>query len=272
MLVFGNASLPNGNENFSSVEMFLRDTNPDLGLDLNLTVKSNLLSEDNLNGATLLIVGVPVATTIPNATILQGFLDKGGSLLLMSNYNGGGPRNSSGILNDILKETYVRNVSFGEDAISVSNSTGNWQEKVYKNNTLAVRINSSMFHLKTESESVTSEVTQVVTISCSLNVTNNDDPFAVGTAQASSDASLSNWLLLFDNGRNRVVLSGSASMFNNTYMNVEGNRFLFRNLILWLVEKFQMPSPDVFPSVFVVSSAVLVCGLLIYILSRKRRV
>jgi len=272
MLIEGNASLPNRNENFSNAETFLRETNPDLGSGLNLTVRSDLSSEDNLNGTKLLIVCMPVATTIPNTTILQEFLHQGGSLLLMSNYDGGGSRNSSEILNSVLKETYVRNVSFGEDTISISNSELNWQEKVYKNNTIALRVNSSMFQLKTEARSLTNDVSQVVTLSCSLNMTSYDNATVVGTARASSNFNLSNWLLLFDNGTNRVALSGSASMFNDTYLNAEGNQILFRNLILWLVEKFQMPGPDVFPYVTLISSVVLVSGLFIYVSSRKRRV
>jgi hypothetical protein len=105
-----------------------------------------------------------------------------------------------------------------------------------------------------------------------LNVTSNSVPFAVGNATVSSDSGLSNWLLLFDNGTNRIILSGSSSMFNNTYLDVESNRFLFRNMILWLVERFQMPSPDVFAPVILISSAVLACGILVYVLSKKRRI
>nr|MDO8100302.1 hypothetical protein [Candidatus Njordarchaeota archaeon] len=272
ILVEGNASLPNRNENFSNTETFLRENNPDLGSGLNLTVRSDLSSVDTLNGIKLLIVSMPVATTFPNTTILQEFLHQGGSLLLMSNYDGGGSRNSSEILNSILKETYVRNVSFGEDAISISNSTLNWQEKVYKNNTLAIRVNSSMFQLKTEARSLTNDVSQVIVLSCSLNMTSHDNATLAGTARAPLDPNLPNWLLLFDNGTNRIALCGSASMFNNTYLNAEGNQILFKNLILWLVEKFQMPGPDVFPYFTLISSAVLVSGLFIYISCRKRRV
>jgi hypothetical protein len=272
MLVEGNSSLPNRNENFSRAETFLRESNPDLNPGLNLTIRSGLSPEDNLTGVKLLILIMPVATTISNTTALHEFLYQGGSLLLMSNYDGGGSRNSSKILNGVLKETYLQNVSFGEDAISISNSTSNWREKVYENNTLAVRVNSSMFQHKTNARSFTNDISEVVTLSCSLNLTNYDNATLVGTARASHNSNLSNWLLLSDNGTNRIALSGSASMFNNTYLYVEGNLILFRNLIMWLVEKFQMPGPNVFPYVILVSSVVLVSGLFIYVSSRKRRV
>jgi hypothetical protein len=271
-IVIGKNTLPEYYENFSGVWTLLRETNPDLDLGLNLTVKTSILEEDDLNETAILVVGMPLVTTIPNTTVLRGFLARGGSLLLMSNYNGGDATKSSEVLNGILKETYINNVSFGGDAISVSNSSQKWQEKVYQNNSLAVRVNSTMFNLSAESASTTSDVTQVVTMSCSLNVTSNSVPFAVGNATVSSDSGLSNWLLLFDNGTNRIILSGSASMFNNTYLDVESNRFLFRNMILWLVERFQMPSPDVFAPVILISSAVLACGILVYVLSKKRRI
>jgi hypothetical protein len=271
-LVIGNSSIPAQNENYSDVETFLKETNPDLGLGLNLTIRSGIASEQDLNQTSVLIVGLPFASTIPNGTALQRFLARGGSLFLMSDYNGGGSRNSSEALNNILSETYVSGVSFSSDAITISNSTQNWQERVYQNDSLAVRVNSTMFNVTSESASVTAGVTQAVVAACSLNVTTTNPQFEVGVARAPSDSGLPTWLALFDNGTNRIVLSGSASMFNNTYLNVEGNRLLFRNLILWLVEKFQTSSPNLFAPIIIVSSAVLVCGLVVYVSSRKRRI
>jgi hypothetical protein len=271
VLVSGNDKALGGNENFSSLKLMLGETNPDTGLGLNLTVSGELSSETDLGSAKLLIIIMPSYATIPNSTIIQHFLNTGGSLFLLSDYYGGGAINSSLFLNNILNETSISNVAFENDAISISNSSPNWQARTYGNNTFAVRVNSSMFQLVQSSQSVVGGLTDIVTLSCSLNVTNHNDPTFVGIASAQSDSGLPNWLLLVDDGTHRSVLCGSASMFNNTYLNSENNQALLSNLILWLVQNFQVFPPDVFGYMALVSLAIIVVGIAIYVAYRKRR-
>jgi hypothetical protein len=249
----------------------LNGTNPEQGLDLNLTVKDNLLSENDVKGFDLIIVCTPNATNIPNATIFRNFVESGNSLFLLSNYFGGGSRNSSGILNTILNKSNTNGVSFGSDAISISNTTPDWQSKVYDNNSFAVIVNSSAFQSNASTRSVFAAVENVVTISCKLNITSHNEPSFVAIGSALSDSNLSNWLLLTDDGVHRSVLCGSASMFNNTYLGVENNQILFKQLVLWLVEKFQLPTPNVFPYLVLASSTVTVLGIAIYLISRRTK-
>jgi hypothetical protein len=60
-------------------------------------------------------------------------------------------------------------------------------------------------------------------------------------------------------------------MFNNTYLNSENNQALLSNLILWLVQNFQVFPPDVFGYMALVSLAIIVVGIAIYVAYRKRR-
>jgi hypothetical protein len=270
LLVPGNDKTLGGSENFSYAMALLNSTNPELGLDLNLTVRGNLSSVNDVKGFDLVIVCTPNATNVPNATIFKNFLENGSSLFLLSNYYGGGSRNSSAILNTILNESNINGVSFGSDAISISNATTDWQTKVYNNNSFAVEVNSSAFQSNASTRSVFSGVESVVTISCNLNITSSDLSF-VANGSASSDSNVTDWLLLTDNGIYRSVLCGSASMFNNTYLGVENNQILFKQLILWLIKRFQLPSPDVFPYLVLASSVVSVLGIAIYLISRRTK-
>jgi hypothetical protein len=270
-LVSGNDKALGGNENFSSLKLLLGETNPETGIGLNLTVSGELSSEIDLGSAKLLIIIMPSVTTIPNSTIIRDFLNTGGALFLLSDYYGGGAINSSSFLNNILNETSINNVAFENDAISISNSSPNWQTRTYGNNSFAVRVNSSMFQLGPSSQSVVGGLTEIVTLSCSLNVTNHNDPTFVGIASAQSDSGLPNWLLLVNDGTHRSVLCGSASMFNNTYLNSENNQALLSNLILWLVQNFQVLPPDVFRYMALVSMAIILVGIAIYVAYRKRR-
>jgi hypothetical protein len=60
-------------------------------------------------------------------------------------------------------------------------------------------------------------------------------------------------------------------MFNNTYLGVEDNQALLRQLVLWLVEKFQVPPLDEFPYILLTSSAISVLGIAVYLVSRRTR-
>jgi hypothetical protein len=271
LFIVGNDRTFGGSENFSYAMAVLNGTNPELDLNLNLTVRANLVSENDVKGFDLIIVCAPNATNIPNATIFKNFIENGNPLFLLSNYYGGGSRNSSGILNTILNKSNMSGVSFGSDAISISNATANWRAKVYNNNSLAVNVNSSAFQSNAPTRSVFNDVENIVTMSCKLNITNHNESSFVATGSALSDSNLSDWLLLTDDGVHRSVLCGSASMFNNTYLGVENNQILFRQLVLWLVEKFQLPTPNVFPYLVLASSAVSVLGIAIYLISRRTK-
>jgi hypothetical protein len=268
LLILGNDRTFGGSENFSFIETYLRETNPDRGLGLNMTVKGGTVSENDLKGIDLVIASMPSASSIPNATIFKQFAERGHSLFLLSDYYGAGTGNSSSVLNGVLNESNIHGVSFGKDAISIGNATTDWQTRVYNNISFAVKVNSSRFQSST---SVFNSILNVVTISCSLNITNPSDPSFVGLGSAPSDSSSRHWLLLANDGIHRNVLCGSASMFNNTYLGVEDNQALLRQLVLWLVEKFQVPPLAVFPYILITSSAISVLGIAIYLVSRRTR-
>jgi hypothetical protein len=269
--VSGNDNALGGSENFSSFKLVLGGTNPETGLGLNLTVRNMLSSEADLGNSKLLIIIMPSSTTVPNSTIIRHFLDNGGSLFLMSDYNGGGARNSSSYLNDILIETGIGNVTFQNDALSIGNSSPNWQTRTFGNNTFALRVNSSMFQILPPAQAVVGGLAEVVILSCSLNISYHNDASFVGLASAQSDSGLYDWLLMSDNGRNRSVLCGSASMFNNTYLNAENNQDLLKNIVLWLVQKFQVSPPPMSTYMALASSAITVVGIAIYVAYLKRR-
>ncbi|WXG43119.1 MAG: hypothetical protein WED04_03530 [Promethearchaeati archaeon SRVP18_Atabeyarchaeia-1] len=277
VLVSGNDKPTGGREVFGGFNLMVAGISPESGLGLNLTVRSQILHEADLGNARLLIISMPNATTIPNSTVIKHFLDSGGSLFLLSDYYGGGLMNFSAALNSILGKTSIVQVAFGSDAIFISNSSPNWQTRVYRNNTLAVKVNSTMFefsgnphgHLLSP-QTIIGGLTGVVTLSCSLNITSFIDPTFVARASAQSDSGLPNWLLLIDDGTHRSALCGSASMFNDTYLSVEGNQALLRNLVLWLVQNFQMQPPNVFLYMALVSSAMIVIGAVVYRTYRKR--
>jgi len=271
LLILGNDKEFGGSENFSYIRGLLNATSPELGLNLNLTVKSTLGSESDLRSFDLVIACMPSAASIPNATIFGNFVENGKSLFLLSDYNGSEATNPSGITNEILNESNINGVSFSSDAISISNATTDWQMKVYNNNSFAVKVNSSDFLPNTSTRSVFSGVSSVVTLSCSLNITGPQELSAVATGSALSDAGSRNWLLLTDNGVQRSVLCGSASMFNNTYLGVESNQILFKQLVLWLVERFQMPAPNVFPYLVLASSVLSVVGIAVYLISKRTK-
>lgn len=271
LLILGNDTAFGGRENFTYVRALLNSTNPDLGLGLNLTVKSNLVSENDLRGFDLVILCMPSATSIPNATIFKNFAESGHSLFLLSDYYGGGASHSSEALNSILNESDIRDVSFSSDAISINNSASDWQTKVYDNNSFAVKVNSSAFQASLSTQSVFSGVASVVTLSCSLNTTSHGNTSIVASGSALSAPDLRDWLLLTNNGVHRSILSGSASMFNNTYLNVESNHVLFRQLVLWLVEEFQVPAPNAFPYLLLASSGVSVLGVVVYLVSKRTK-
>jgi hypothetical protein len=271
LLILGNDKRFEGSENFTYAGTLLNSTNPDLGLGLNLTVRDILASENELRGFDLVIIFEPNAIEIPNATIFKSFAANGNSLFLLSNYYGGGTRNSSDVLNSVLNKSDISGVSFGTDAISISNATTDWQTKIYNNNSFAVRVNSSSFQTGSSSQSVFGGVANLVTISCSLNITSHDNPSFVASGSALSDSNLHDWLLLTDDGVHRSVLCGSASMFNNTYLPIENNQILFRQLVLWLVERFQVPAPNLFPYLLLASSAISVLGITVYLISRRTK-
>jgi hypothetical protein len=268
LLILGNDRTFGGSENFSFVKTYLGETNPDTGLGFNLTVKGSAISENDLKGIDLVIASIPNASSIPNATIFRQFAESGHSLFLLSDYYGGGTGNSSSVLNRVLNESNIHNVSFGKDAISIGNATSEWQTKIYNNITFAVRVNSSRFQ---SSISIFSGISNVVTISCSLNITSPSDPSFLGLGSAPSDPNSHYWLLLINDGVHRSVLCGSASMFNNTYLGVENNQALLRQLVLWLAEKFQVPPLTMFPYILLTSSAISVLGIAIYLVSRRTR-
>jgi hypothetical protein len=271
LLISGNDKALGGNENFSSFKLVLNGTDPEKELGLNLTVRSTLSSEMDLGNAKLLIISMPSSTTIPNATIIRHFLDAGGSLFLLSNYNGSNPRNCSLYLNSVLAETSIRNVTFQRDAISISNSSPNWQTRTFANNTFAVRVNSSMFQLLPPVQSVLVGSMNTVILSCSLNISYYSDASFVGLATAQSDSGLQDWLLIVNDGRNRSVLCGSASMFNNTYLGVENNQVLLRNLVLWLIQNFQSVPPDLSTYMVLASASIIIAGVAIYVVYMRRR-
>jgi hypothetical protein len=271
LLVLGNDKEFGGSENFSYVRGLLNASNPELGLNLNLTVKSSLASESDLKGFDLLIACIPSAASIPNATIFGSFAENGNSLFLLSDYNGSGMTNSSGISNEILNESNINGVSFNSDAISITNATTDWQMKVYNNNSFAVKVNSSDFLPNTSTRSVFSGVSSVVTLSCSLNITSPEELSSVATGSAPSDSGSRDWLLLTDSGVERSVLCGSASMFNNTYLAVASNQILFKQLVLWLVERFQIPAPNVFPYLVLASCGLSILGIAVYLVSKRTK-
>jgi hypothetical protein len=271
LLVIGNDKEFGGSENFSYIRGLLNATSPELGLNLNLTVQSILGPESNLSGFDLVIACMPSASSKPNATIFRNFVENGNSLFLLSDYYGGGALNSSSIANEILNESNINGVSFNSDAISITNATTDWQMKVYNNNSLAVKVNSSDFLPNTSTRSVFSGVSSVVTLSCSLNITSLQELSSVATGSALSDSGSRDWLLLTDNGVERSVLCGSASMFNNTYLAVASNQILFKQLVLWLVERFQIPAPNVFPYLVLASCGLSVLGIAVYLVSKRTK-
>jgi hypothetical protein len=271
VLLSGNDIFYGGSENISSLITMINGTSPERGVGLNLTVSYALLSDADVSGAQLLILSMPYPSMIPNSTYIRHFVDAGGSLFLMSDYSGGGITNSSIVFDGILKEIGIDDVAFNNDTISISNSSSNWQSRVYGNNALAINVNNSMFQLAPSSEAITNGLTSVVTLACSLNITNRNDPVIVGNATAQSDSGLQNWLVLLDDGTHRSALCGSASMFNNTYINVENNRAVLRNIILWLVHNFQASPLDIFVYMALGSSAILVVGVVVYLIYWRRR-
>jgi hypothetical protein len=270
IMVSGNDRAFGGNENFSYLKRVLGGTTPENSLGFNLTVKSSLVSEGELSSARLLIISLPDASSIPNSTIIKRFLDNGGSIFLLSNYYGGAARNSSFILNSIINESKIGNVRFDNGAVSITNVTPDWQTKVYGNNSFAVRVNSSMLQFASTLQPMVRELTEIVILSCGLNITYRNDPLFLGLASAQSDTGTLDWLVLI-NGTHRSVLCGSASMFNNTYINFGSNLGLLRNLVLWLVQNFETSPPDVFFYTTLASSAIIVFGVAIYVLYGKRR-
>jgi hypothetical protein len=269
VLIPGNDYALGGNENLSDFRSLLQGTSLESGLGLNLNV-SRTLSEVNLTDAKLIIICAPKGYMISDSNV-RDFVDGGGSLFLLSNYFSALYSNCSSVLNSILNEINMTSLTFGNNSITVSNSSANWQTRVYGDNSLAVRVNSSMFQFGQSSQWVINGLSDVVALSCSLNITRPSDPTFAGLASAQSDTGLDKWLLLSDNGTNRIALCGSASMFNDTYINVENNRSLLRNLILWLIQKFQVSPPDVSTFMALISAVITVVGVVIYVAYAKRR-
>ncbi|MHA2142038.1 MAG: hypothetical protein ACXADC_03080 [Candidatus Thorarchaeota archaeon] len=93
------------------------------------------------------------------------------------------------------------------------------------------------------------------------------------------NGSFPSWMSAFEYNQTRVVLSGSTIMFSGRTLDIDGeegqwfyqadNSRLFMNMLDWLSEDF-VDAPEAITPMFIISSTILVVGVVFYILRKIR--